>query len=147
MYGYCKYEFNCKFAHGHNELHEKSVPFKEKYKTKGCVTFTSQGFCPYGSRCLFMHTEEYDPEDPKRRGPYRKALESFMEGKRLAQPKVRIAAVEKALFYLPVHSFASSAFDEFSVMKSRFESEIRKIEEIIEYNEDSELKVSLDFLE
>jgi len=52
-YGKCIYGKSCRFAHGTNELRERPKP-NRNYKTAICKKFLS-GFCPYGSRCYFIH--------------------------------------------------------------------------------------------
>jgi len=51
--GECIYGKNCRFAHGTNELRERPKPHRN-YKTAMCKNFLA-GFCPYGSRCCFIH--------------------------------------------------------------------------------------------
>lgn len=54
--GHCEYEDSCSFAHGHDELKQKTdVP--KNYKTKLCKRFHKQMYCPYGARCQFLHNE------------------------------------------------------------------------------------------
>ena len=148
MYGYCKYEFNCKFAHGDNELQEKAVPYKEKYKTKGCLTFYTQGHCPYGSRCLFLHMEEHNPEEAKFRGPFRRALASFSEGRKLVQPKYRLNALSKASYYLQAPDYSPKfPLEDFNIGSDLFMKEIERIEESKFSSEELEITISLDFLD
>ena len=54
--GHCEYEDSCSFAHGTEELKQKTdVP--KNYKTKLCKRFHKQMYCPYGARCQFLHNE------------------------------------------------------------------------------------------
>ena len=53
----CKYGDNCAFAHGSNEMRQKTVS-TSFYKTKKCKQFFEFGYCPYGSRCQFMHKND-----------------------------------------------------------------------------------------
>jgi len=54
--GACEYEDQCSFAHGREELKQKSDVHKN-YKTKQCKRFHKDLYCPYGSRCQFLHDE------------------------------------------------------------------------------------------
>ena len=59
MHGVCKFAENCAFAHGNEELKQKTK--NNSYKTKLCKQFFEDGFCPYGSRCQFSHKKKnYD---------------------------------------------------------------------------------------
>ena len=53
-YGFCKYEDNCAYAHGKENLRAK-VTNTTFFRTKKCESFFSLGYCPYGSRCQFAH--------------------------------------------------------------------------------------------
>merc|ERR1711970_1087632 len=55
LYGTCKYNDRCLFAHGDHELRPYTRPRHNKYKTEPCFTFHTMGFCPYGERCNFVH--------------------------------------------------------------------------------------------
>lgn len=55
--GYCPYVNKCRFAHGKNELFNKSLNLNN-YKVKKCKSFYCETFCIYGSRCLFRHSDE-----------------------------------------------------------------------------------------
>lgn len=52
--GTCSFGEQCAFAHGHDELQEKTH-LAPNYKTKVCRKFTRFGFCNYGFRCQFIH--------------------------------------------------------------------------------------------
>ncbi|EAS04358.1 zinc finger C-x8-C-x5-C-x3-H type protein (macronuclear) [Tetrahymena thermophila SB210] len=54
-FGKCNYGKKCQFAHGKNELVDKSTVNKRQYKSKLCNSFHTQKFCPYGNRCMFIH--------------------------------------------------------------------------------------------
>lgn len=54
IYGFCKWGEGCCFAHGRNELRNKTL-FNYFYKTKVCKHFHKNGFCPYASRCQYFH--------------------------------------------------------------------------------------------
>ena len=55
--GECHYGSNCVYAHGRDELKEKSlIPLN--YKTKRCNQFFNLGYCTFGHRCRFLHYEE-----------------------------------------------------------------------------------------
>lgn len=54
VFGKCEWLKNCCFAHGKNELREKSN-FNSNYKTKICKNYHFKGFCLYGSRCQYYH--------------------------------------------------------------------------------------------
>jgi hypothetical protein len=47
------------FAHGESDLRRRQIRHP-KYKTEKCKTYWNQGFCPYGSRCMFIHDESTD---------------------------------------------------------------------------------------
>lgn len=53
--GHCPYETNCLFAHGSGDLRDK-IP-QDNYKTKFCVNILSKGYCEYGARCQFKHSD------------------------------------------------------------------------------------------
>lgn len=55
--GRCNYGTKCKFAHGKQELQDKSIQNKQRYKSKKCNSFHTSMFCPYGMRCLFAHDQ------------------------------------------------------------------------------------------
>ena len=55
--GVCRYGNKCQFAHGDQELLEKTQPTNAKYKSKICTTFQERLYCPYGKRCLFRHED------------------------------------------------------------------------------------------
>ena len=67
MYGECKFGDNCAFAHGDNELKQKTN--NTNYKTKPCKQFFEEGYCNYGIRCQFSHQksvyESYHNIKPK----------------------------------------------------------------------------------
>ena len=54
---FCIYGNKCRFAHGKDELFEKSVNHP-KYKQKNCMSFFKNGCCIYGSQCHFRHQEK-----------------------------------------------------------------------------------------
>ena len=54
MTGRCKYGENCAYAHGIENLRSK-VTNTTAYRTKKCIQFFDNGYCPYGSRCQFKH--------------------------------------------------------------------------------------------
>jgi len=58
-FGTCIYGKSCHFAHGIDELRVRPKPHRN-YKTEMCKKFLA-GFCPYGSRCCFVHNpkEQY----------------------------------------------------------------------------------------
>jgi hypothetical protein len=59
--GDCKFGAKCAFAHGVHELSEKrNLP--NNYKTKICKQFHEEMYCPYGSRCLFIHLSQPEEE-------------------------------------------------------------------------------------
>ena len=53
----CNYGKNCLFAHGKEELRQRSHP--RNYKTKLCLNILRDGFCKYGNRCQFKHRGEH----------------------------------------------------------------------------------------
>ena len=54
--GSCEFGEKCAFAHGIEELRDKTVNVCN-YKTKKCKQFFELGACMYGSRCQFLHKE------------------------------------------------------------------------------------------
>ena len=57
--GQCPFGQKCTFAHGPNELRQKTH-VAVNYKTKKCRQFFQKGFCSYGQRCQFLHVENAD---------------------------------------------------------------------------------------
>ena len=55
--GFCSYETACQYAHGKEELREKTH-LHPSYKTKPCRTFYANGTCRYGERCQFIHQQK-----------------------------------------------------------------------------------------
>lgn len=55
--GTCKYGENCAFAHGIQELREKTH-ISTRYRTQQCYHFFELGYCLYGQRCQFKHRAE-----------------------------------------------------------------------------------------
>lgn len=54
--GICPFSEKCTFAHGDSELRDKTH-LSARYKTKQCRQFFSLGFCSYGHRCQFIHSD------------------------------------------------------------------------------------------
>jgi hypothetical protein len=69
----CNWGDKCIFAHGRSELRDKKL-VKSNYKTKRCKQFHETGYCIYGNRCQFKHTESNEILDPSSR----KRLPIFM---------------------------------------------------------------------
>ena len=57
LYGSCKFEKTCCFAHGPHELRSKEL--SASFKSKFCRKFNSHAFCNYGSRCQYIHSFSY----------------------------------------------------------------------------------------
>lgn len=55
VYGICRYNERCQFAHSVHEL--RNVERHPRYKTEMCKNFLSSRFCKYGRRCCFLHME------------------------------------------------------------------------------------------
>ena len=55
--GFCVYGNKCRFAHGRQELFDKSNS-NVKYKQKHCSSFYQIGYCLYGARCHFKHYDK-----------------------------------------------------------------------------------------
>lgn len=56
---FCKYESRCAFAHGFEELRNKTT-LNTFYKTKICKAFEEKNYCPYGGRCQYVHKKGKD---------------------------------------------------------------------------------------
>lgn len=70
--GCCEYGNDCAFAHGGQELRQKTH-VTSQYKTKKCRGYHENGFCPYGSRCQFVHEER----TKNRKASYTEELEAI----------------------------------------------------------------------
>lgn len=46
----------CSFAHGEQELKQKNH-LHSNYKTRPCQQYFEKGFCTYGKRCQYLHSE------------------------------------------------------------------------------------------
>lgn len=55
LYNDCYFKETCSFAHGEKELRNKTEG-ADKYKTKICKMFGENYYCPYGQRCIYLHT-------------------------------------------------------------------------------------------
>ena len=81
--GSCEFGDKCTFAHGREELRrpaQKSL----KYKTKKCKQFHSLGYCLYGLRCQFIHTQEPCGKEPPTAASSRKnSIDEQSEPRRL----------------------------------------------------------------
>ena len=53
-HGECQFGENCAFAHGDNELRQRTKVLTS-FKAKLCLHFHTEGYCPYGRRCQFLH--------------------------------------------------------------------------------------------
>jgi len=56
MYGTCKWNDRCSYAHGRHEL-VKKTHMPKNFMTKACEQFHKEMYCAYGSRCQFMHSD------------------------------------------------------------------------------------------
>lgn len=61
----CKWGKHCMFAHGSDELRDRS--HHKKFKTLKCVKFHELGICQYGSRCSFIHDDSFFQEKQEKR--------------------------------------------------------------------------------
>lgn len=52
--GKCEFGGTCAFAHGPDELRERTL-LPTNYRTKKCKQFYELGYCLYGTRCQFKH--------------------------------------------------------------------------------------------
>ncbi|KAL4454203.1 hypothetical protein ABPG74_012160 [Tetrahymena malaccensis] len=77
-FGKCNYGKKCQFAHGKNELVDKSLVNKRQYKSKLCNSFHTQKYCPYGNRCMFIH-ESRTVSEIRQSTHYQKILYNFCE--------------------------------------------------------------------
>jgi len=71
--GQCPYGKKCKFAHGKQDLNEKTQTSKVGYKSKRCTSFHHKLTCMYGVRCLFSH-EQRTLGDLSKKNYYQKFL-------------------------------------------------------------------------
>ena len=56
--GYCSYKSKCRFAHGEDELINKSL-MNKNYKKTYCENYHyGKGYCIYGERCQYIHMIE-----------------------------------------------------------------------------------------
>lgn len=58
--GRCEFQGECTFAHGYEEMHQKTtVSLNKNYKTKLCKQWHkwTPKFCRYGDKCQFIHDE------------------------------------------------------------------------------------------
>ncbi|CEP03783.1 hypothetical protein PBRA_003390 [Plasmodiophora brassicae] len=55
-HGYCRYSNKCQFAHGLADL--RPVVRHRRWKTEKCKNYLN-GNCPYGSRCDFIHQDDF----------------------------------------------------------------------------------------
>lgn len=62
--GYCEFGDRCAFAHGYDELRQKTH-ITTNYKTRPCKQFYELGYCMYGKRCQFKHKEDSDDSDTR----------------------------------------------------------------------------------
>jgi hypothetical protein len=83
MDGNCPYGNKCTFAHGLQELRDRETHFEANvkvevpkeaplFKTKLCQKFEATGFCPYGAKCNFAHSQaelSSKPTKTKSKGP------------------------------------------------------------------------------
>ena len=58
--GNCNLGKGCAFAHGKEELTNVAPPDTNdpKYKTKLCLRYEQDSFCPSGEHCVFAHGED-----------------------------------------------------------------------------------------
>mmetsp|Transcript_40130 Transcript_40130/g.45866 ORF Transcript_40130/g.45866 Transcript_40130/m.45866 type:complete len:199 (+) Transcript_40130:467-1063(+) len=57
--GVCEYNDKCIFAHGYHEMRPKMYP---NFRTQLCKNYSSYRWCPYGSRCQFIHEDSAEQE-------------------------------------------------------------------------------------
>lgn len=91
----CIYGDACIFAHDPTEM-RKPPPHHTKYKTTRCNKF-QLGYCPYGTRCQFIHDEAdvafAAPElEPETRTEIRTKTETSKSAKRRARDARRRSA-------------------------------------------------------
>ncbi|CAG9317254.1 unnamed protein product [Blepharisma stoltei] len=60
--GQCEFGNKCAFAHGIEELRNKSHK-SAKPKIPGCKMYQDKGYCIYGSKCQFSHRESSPDTD------------------------------------------------------------------------------------
>lgn len=66
--GFCEFGDRCAFAHGYEELRQKTH-LTSNYKTKPCKQFFELGYCMYGPRCQFRHRIEDSGPDTASSSP------------------------------------------------------------------------------
>lgn len=57
IYKRCKFGDKCCFAHGLEELRERTH-LNDSYKLKVCKNYHEIGYCKYGQRCQYVHYKE-----------------------------------------------------------------------------------------
>jgi len=57
--GWCEFDQECAYAHGHQEQNKKPYASHKNYKTKLCKKWhvTTPGKCSYKDKCQFIHDE------------------------------------------------------------------------------------------
>lgn len=70
-----RYGTKCLYAHGEKEI--RTVPRHARYKTQICRAYHSDGSCPYGVRCTFIHDSDYTSERRDMNSPVSNASTNF----------------------------------------------------------------------
>ena len=94
--GWCTFGDKCTFAHGKNELVDKSFVIP-KYKSRKCESYYFNGFCNFGPKCNYLHSLSKDDH-------------ALYEGLNTLQLSI-IDDNTKSLFYYLVQGLKNSTFD------------------------------------
>lgn len=86
----------CSFAHGKNELKEKKH-LNINYKTRPCKQYFLKGYCPYGYRCQYLHSETIFVEEfrPFLISAYKENGLNYKNLEKFETEQIRVQKMEK----------------------------------------------------